>query len=966
MKRTAIGIVIGLASCAPMDATSPRQASPSLSASATSEATLPPPVAKPELVTGSFPAATREPLSLVAKQFFRGAGFDVLGLPLPLSGSDTGAVRWVRLPEGGVGVATTGVLFADGGIEGPALWLFVPRKAAAVRGTLLLEQDGRAGALVPFVTAESRPRSDRQALQRFADLAADWYRSVETPYHQFAAFRLQTAFGVRAATSSSDRVIRATDLLEKVMLEQSRLWVQKQDAYLDPMALLALQSAKRTIDQKTLLAPERYSVPFEAWASKSAGVTLANAEPLASRAPNDFFYLRAETPKALLALVDDTELLAVRRRLGLSEPFAYDLTDRYLAQLGLSREAVEVLTRGVVSEVALVGSDVAFEQGTDLTLLLRVSDRTVFDEALTSVATSRGLAPMTTLPAERLQDPTFDPLPIHTRSLGDGEAAQYALSLDETVALSNSRTAIEHLRRVWLGHSPSLEQDASFKHLWGGPRKPGQALFFFGDAFIERYDGLERRIQRGRAFVAATELETLSYAQLLYQELLGRPPNDEKELRGLGLLQPGELSHSESGRIHFEVGAAAHSDLGTSRALRPLLDRPPLTKVSAIEAEAFERVKLRREVGDASFRGPLIADIGFTLQEGRVRDFTARVHTLPVSPEATAYANEVLGQGVQISGTGAGVVMGMRVSDGATPGLSSALSAMLGRDVDVGLLGVVAIGAQEDFRLAEVARSLGLAPEPGATGVVPDERLRLLATRGELPLYAVLRTRGEDHGILDRMLIAAGFAPSSDEELWGRPVVAWTFTRPGLCGAHACAVRAYSAERDGARFIALQRSTLAALLSEANVAEHHDPMTPNIVYQTRSEGSGPLQTLLEWTFERQRRSAERPSRALADTLFRMDSSPGKGSYAPLAQRLLGYVPVTPEGDLFEWLEDGINDPRRGTLASPVWPELPIEEETSPFVNWLGNAKVSVTFTREGTTKDGSVHGVVFDVEASAP
>jgi hypothetical protein len=130
---------------------------------------------------------------------------------------------------------------------------------------------------------------------------------------------------------------------------------------------------------------------------------------------------------------------------------------------------------------------------------------------------------------------------------------------------------------------------------------------------------------------------------------------------------------------------------------------------------------------------------------------------------------------------------------------------------------------------------------------------------------------------------------------------------------------------------------------------------------------GALQTLLDWAFERQRRSAEEPSRALADTLFRMDSNPSKGSYVPMAQRMLGYVPVTPEGDPFEWLEDGLNDPHRGTLASPVWPELPLDDAaSSPFVSWLGNARVSVTFTREGTTADGTVHGVVFDVSASAP
>jgi hypothetical protein len=963
------------ASCAP--APTARPPAPAVSAEPPASASAaPPPTPLPALRFGALVASQRaQRLELPVRRYYRGAGFEVLGLALPLSQQEVRQVHSVRLTASGLATTTTGGLFsssADGEAStGPLLWALLP-KGPSVSGNLLRAREGAAGEIIPFKGVGALPRSDRRALLEVADR----YRNVNSAYHQFVAERVLSAFGNAPRADREQREQQASDWLLQTMLDERAGSVIEQTRFREASAFR--DSAGQRAPLQSLEAVERLRFPFEQWLSEQAEAS--PAEPLAAHAPQDFYYLRARTPRSLLALLDDEGVLSAARSLGLAEPLVRDLSAQYLDQLGLSRELLGKLAAGVVGEVAIVGSDLAFSRGADVSLLFELKDEVAFVAALDAELATRSSATVSdfSLSTALASGAVAVPLRATEHRLA-GRSSQWRLFSKNFAAISNSPKALLHLAQVSAGTAPALKSDAAFRYLRSKTNgAPTDALAFIGDAFIDVHDGPARRVQSVRARLAHAELKTVGFAALLYSEMMGRPPSTVRELTGLGLLLESELKHSDGQRITLTPEGIPTSAWGNNARLTPLLDQPAPLRVSRREQDAYAAYKQRREFGEASFRGPLLVGIDLKLRESTVFGFKVHLHTVPVAPEYALFAanTQQMGAVQPTPSPGARLFAVLPPSDLPEP-LRAILNVPPGATLsDLGRS--FTLNLNDDAQLAHAVRATFGAPElpTGEATARPQERgvAPLLAALNGIPLDLRLELGsgaedGKAPSKLEEVLLNLGFTAHRDAPSAGPILTRWTLNPTPMCSDARCLFQLYTAQQGTQLLISSRRENLLELLAKPALAASPAPSGPvsQLAYQWSAATDGALEMVLSWFFEAHRRRAEESSRELASVLFMADPETRKNGYVKLAQRWLGAVPTTPEGNVFEWVEDGVNDPLRGTLASPSWPELPLSDSRSvALTRLLNHVDLRVTFTREGSVDGSPVHGVIFDLSAGEP
>jgi hypothetical protein len=384
---------------------------------------------------------------------------------------------------------------------------------------------------------------------------------------------------------------------------------------------------------RTRAAAEKASVPIASlagpriaqhpWPEMLAALgRMPPDEPLARAAPARFYYLRFASLAHLFRVLDEADAW-ITPAAAMSSGFSQnlDLGKRYEAQLGLSRSLVSrVLGPQVVTDVAVVGSDPYLREGTDLTFIFRVKSQAAFVAGLASALATHSA--VHGQPAVETIKHAGIAITI-TRS-ADLAVRQHRAEAGGYQLVSNSLGAIKAVIDTIRKQSPALADAPDFRYMLARDAAvPTDVLGFMSDAFVAEVVGPRQKILESRRMLALGDLLLPGYEALLFGWMYGRPPRSLDEIVRAGLLAKDDLVHASGEAIAFAPGSAARSSWGTVAALTPLVDLPPLGKVTESERDAYrlfadsyqrnwnqylDPVSLRLKL-DPAAKGPLRADL---------------------------------------------------------------------------------------------------------------------------------------------------------------------------------------------------------------------------------------------------------------------------------------------------------------------------------------------------------------------
>jgi hypothetical protein len=256
--------------------------------------------------------------------------------------------------------------------------------------------------------------------------------------------------------------------------------------------------ARPTIDVSTIEGVQVASHPF--------GEMLQDPPPvgirLASMAPPDRFFVYVARPSTIPAMLDSgAKFLSSVGGTMQSSSIAYELADRYLSRLGLSRQWLDlVLESGAIEQCALLSPDLFFIDGTDLTVVSVLGK----PQAITALLELAGVAGLS------------EGLTV-TVDLPDGRQVYWAMR-DDLLLMSTSRAELSAaLDLQAAGGVGSLGESAELRYMLGQlpVREQTRAYAYFSDPFIRRLVGPATKIGQLRRLRARADMERITAAALL-------------------------------------------------------------------------------------------------------------------------------------------------------------------------------------------------------------------------------------------------------------------------------------------------------------------------------------------------------------------------------------------------------------------------------------------------------------------
>jgi hypothetical protein len=736
-------------------------------------------------------------------------------------------------------------------------------------------------------------------------------------------------------------------------------------------ALLAAGDEPATVPLSDLKPPSFKPHP---WAAMTAALGRSvPSEPLAVSAPAAFYYVRFRTITQFMHLREELEAGIGPALAGLGEGADYDLGPRYEAELGLRQGPLtQLLGPVVIDDLAIVGSDPYLREGSDLSFVFRVRARPAFEAALAGTLAAFGAA------HGGLRSTTIDHqgTPITVTRSSDGVVRRHRATVGGFDIVSNSLAATRRIVDAISGREPRLADEPDFRYMLARDAgAPADVLVFMSDRFVGEAIGPRQKVLEARRQIALAELSRPGYAALLHGWMYGRAPASADEVVASGLLRREELAHAGGERIDWQPGQAARSSWGAVGQLTPLIDLPPVAKVTPSEKAAYDLFA----GGYQSFWRTNIDPVAIRIAlspDGR-GPLSAEVRVLPVIT-GTDYAGllRTVGHARVDLGANAG---GLRTAIGLGP--DAEIRHLLSRSLrDLPLVGALKVDWIGDWALlgmddtATPAAREAITKE-AATGL-SDRSLRDLV---ELPLYAGIEVRNMTAAVA----FLAGARHALDQAAPG--AIRW-----GEAGKQRdvpfVAVRAGSAGGDETRDIALYyafcKGTLVLSLGETSLRRRIDECLdgkqpraraaagtdgPQWIVDLDMRERGPLWWRLALLAAAGRSPAgERWSLAAAEAVLRGAPGASPSVVRALARDTLGAIPVTPEGYAYLLADGGVQDPVRGLRRPDDKIGLAdlLASDESPFVRLgrlIGRARSEVAFDDEpkgggaGTPPPRSLH-----------
>ena len=928
-------------------------------------------------VTASHVDAAYETLAVTFTRPPEIAGVRESGLVVALDGAAAGPYAFATSPE------------ASSRREGAPLTVWIKRPRAErgepVTGSIFAAYVGRdTGHRFRFHAAVgAAQKSDPDLPSRWGRALAEAIRDRgATPWHAFAAERLESVFAEKKAAAKATRAgipARAprTDLTELMDTTTGAMSIQEALQMDRPLLLRAAQE-KPTVALAALAPPKSSPHPWDDLL-KSLGKK-APAEPLAASVPAEFYYLRAADLGVLFQLSDQIDAWATPIVSALDRAAAErDLASRYETELGLARTALaRALGKEVVAQIALVGSDPYLREGSDVSVLFQVKQRALFEAGLAGTLALRssehGGVAATTAQHEGVD--------VRIATSPDGAVRQHRATVGDLEIVSNSLGAMRRILATIKGKHPRLADEKDFAYLLARDADVrADALGFLGDRFVGEVIGPRQKILEARRQIALAELMTPGFAALLYGWTTGRSPASVEELVASKLLGKGELAHGGGAAITWKPGVAARSMFGTPAALTPLLDLPEPTLVTASERDAYDRFSRGYESYWRTYIDPAAIRVAVdTTAAGTT--LSADLRVVPLI-DGTDY-REILGMAGQARvtapaiGSGARAVIGVGQSASVRRDLARlARGFSSGHDLGLDFLGEWAMVGVDDRPAVATAVRMLERDLPEAPGVADEPRLfREIEAATGLPAYVAIGIKsmaGATIALAALHAIGDDVMPGGIQ--WGergkeRDV---TLVRIAIKDDDDRGGGQPDAAKKGAFeiFYALSRGVFLASFNEGtlrrlvdDLVDGHGPgpaatsaTGSQLVVDLAGEKQGALFTVLSWLLTEESIDAG-SSRAVAEALLvgARDRASDPRALRALGLAYWGSVPVPPEGGAFTLAADGVHDPRRGSASAPVWPKGPVAGgPVDKLLSAVGRFRSEIAFDREGPGKgDGEL------------
>jgi hypothetical protein len=860
-------------------------------------------------------------------------------------GRDKSSVRTIDLGDV-VEVPGATLAFVAGAARGEVgLWIRRPsaRTAEPVTGDVFISAERGPGVrhalrVKPGAPKETGTKSlEGDFLRALASVGdADFW--VSSPFFTFMPHRLKEMANAKYGRAHGHEDLMANpgevsgdDLYRMMETTTGRSTIQ-QAIQSDRDLALGVAREPRKLPLSAAATPR---LPRADYAAMLAALgTAPPAEPLAQAAPADFWFLRARTFEAFFELLELAESFgqpAADALGGQSEDRG--TTARYTAELGLERtELARVLGPSVIESVTVVGSDPYVHDGTDVTFSFKVTAPPLFDAALAKAlarhAAEHGGVKTTSFVHEGVT--------VRVARSADGRVRQHRATVAGLELVSNSPAAIRRVIATALGKAPRLADETDFRYLTARDAgTPDEILAFLSDRFVLSVIGPAQKIAQSRRQIALAELSTPGFAALLFGWLNGKSPKDDKELVKGGELLASELKHADGAPIAWTPGKPASSRWGTTTHLEPLIDLAPVEKISATEQRAYEQFVSQYSALWSEFVDPIIVRLARSKEApGRLE---VALRALPLLRAENRELIQMVGSArVEVPPLDSGLRWVLAI--GKEAHLRSELSRsarIVGQSLKFDWLGdSVMIGVADRAELTRVARIL--LKERLEAPTLEPRRSDEFDAIAELPLYAVLEVKNRVGAV-----VALGALRKMTND-FARDMLEW---RDG--GKHRdvaitdIAILPSGMLRDGghvyyalcpnALVFSLNRAVLAGLIDDQldgkaprGITDKRASDAGQFVIELGTKKDGALIRTIGWMVAAE--LVQRlESRKSAEAILRgaPESRESGEAFRSLARAYLGHVPLTPDGNLYQYSTEGIRDPARGTRYAPIFPPTPV-------------------------------------------
>jgi len=365
-----------------------------------------------------------------------------------------------------------------------------------------------------------------------------------------------------------------------------------------------LEAAQKALEQRrgemvevaTLAGPTIKSHPWK----EMLGSRKSDVGSMSRKVPEDFFFAEFASLTKLLDVLDSADLWGkhlLHQTSGAAR--SQQLAERLKKQLVVeTNPLLRSFYDLVVEEVAATGSDLFFNEGSDLTMLFKFKQPAVFktrmdgfllaaEKADSKIARSTGkiggvdFVHLTNTDRSIHVYSAYPKPDLHVRS-------NSLAGFERVLAAIRGKTA-DGQAVARLGDSSEF---AFIRTLMPRGAKEEDGFLYLSDAFIRRLVGPGLKLTERRRVLCYNHLRMIGHASLMHRSEAGRVPESlaalEKSQCSPGLFGAGELVCPDGGKYSLSAdgtfGVCSHH--GHSHELVPCLEHP-VTQVTGVEADEY-------------------------------------------------------------------------------------------------------------------------------------------------------------------------------------------------------------------------------------------------------------------------------------------------------------------------------------------------------------------------------------------
>ena len=454
----------------------------------------------------------------------------------------------------------------------PATLLAQPRPAASVDLELPAADGGNPDVLKRWALAQARDFTLRVADSPFSS------------YYQFCLLQSVRKYGVPEeaippALRREGQRVRRPDLYS---MTTGALAIQE-SLQLDAMTGAERISDDRSVAVGSLKGPTIKSHPFEKMLERRTPKVF----PMAALVPFDAYYCHFSSISKEIAASDllrqwGTDLL---RMLDVDARDS-DLPTKCHGQLCIG---VSVLTRMfgdlVIGDVAITGSDPFLREGTDLSVLIQVRNRPLFDQQMkgyvdAALAGHRDAAVAAT---------TYQGVAIRSIATPDRRIASHSATLGTYAVTSNSLDALKRIIDTHAKRRRSMADNLDFQYMrtiFPGTPEVEDGFVYLSDPFIRKLVGPRWKIEAQRRILCQNHLRMIGNAATMFRTELRRPPTIEALVTD-GYLPKDVLKCPDGGTYSLAPSGLAVCTVHNRIRYCTPVDSVPIEKVSREEAKDY-------------------------------------------------------------------------------------------------------------------------------------------------------------------------------------------------------------------------------------------------------------------------------------------------------------------------------------------------------------------------------------------